>query len=155
MQQKVLFLCTGNSARSQMGEALLRAHGGERFQVCSAGTEPKNEIFPPVIEVMREIGIDISSQKPKSVQEYLGKVHFSTVIVVCGDADRQCPRIFGPAKRLFWPLEDPAAVSGPREAVLKLCRRVRDELDERICAWLGEQGIPARPFSQSNSAILQ
>ena len=106
---KVLFLCTGNSARSQLAEGLLRALAGEQFEVFSAGTEPKGSILPEIKEVMREIGIDISAQWSKSVTEYLGKVHFSHVITVCADADVNCPAVFlnmGTHHQL--PFDDPA-----------------------------------------------
>jgi arsenate reductase len=151
MDRNILFLCTGNSARSQMAEALLRKHGGDHFQVFSAGTEPKAEVFPPVAEVMRAIGIDISGQKPKGIEPMLGNIHFERVIVVCGDAEEKCPRIFGPAQRLFWPFDDPAAATGSREDVLAVCRAVRDQIDRRICEWLNEQGISAQPLASGDS----
>ena len=146
MSHNILFLCTGNSARSQMSEALLRQHAGERFAVFSAGTEPRNEVFPPVIEVMREIGIDISNQKPKGVELYLNKIHFEIVIVVCAAAEEKCPSIFGSYQKLFWPFEDPTAATSPKEEVLDICRRIRDQIDTKICEWLREQGIPAQPL---------
>ena len=90
----ILFLCTGNSARSQMAEGLLRALAGEQFEVFSAGTEPKNGILPEVQEAMREIGIDVSGQWSKSVTEYLGKAVFAHVITVCADAEENCPAVF-------------------------------------------------------------
>ena len=90
----ILFLCTGNSARSQMAEGLLRALAGEQFEVFSAGTKPKNGILPEVQEAMREIGIDVSGQRPKSVMEYLGKAVFAHVITVCADAEENCPAVF-------------------------------------------------------------
>ncbi|MBN2420009.1 MAG: arsenate reductase ArsC [Deltaproteobacteria bacterium] len=147
MDRNILFLCTGNSARSQMGEALLREHGGGYFRAFSAGTEPKAEIFLPVVEVMSEIGIDISTQKPKSVKKYLGKVHFEKVIIVCGDAEKKCPVIFGPEQRIFWPFDDPVKAAGSREDVLSVCRMVRNQIDKRICEWLREQDIFVKPFS--------
>jgi arsenate reductase len=127
-----------------MAEALLRKQAGNRFEVFSAGTEPKAEVFPPVVEVMREIGIDISGAKPKGVEGFLGTVHFEKVIVLCGEAEEACPRVFVREQRLFWPFDDPAAVSGSREDVLAVCRRVRDQISDRICEWLKEQGINAR-----------
>lgn len=139
--RKILFLCTGNSARSQMGEALLRKRAGETFQVFSAGAVPKEEIFPPVVEVMREIGIDLSEVKPKGVEDYLGKVHFEKVIIVCAEADKQCPNIFSSAQRVFWPFEDPAGASGSKEEILAFCRKIRDRIDRKICEWLEQEGI--------------
>jgi len=141
MDRNILFLCTGNSARSQMAEGLLRKRAGSHFRAFSAGTRPAAEVFPPVVKVMAEIGLDISGQKPKGAERFLGAVYFEAVVVVCADAEKECPSIFGPAKRLFWPFEDPAAVSGSEEGVLAVCRRVRDQIDMKIRDWLEGQGI--------------
>jgi arsenate reductase len=141
MQRRVLFLCTGNSARSQMGEALLRKYAGEDFQVFSAGAEPKDAVFPPVVMVMKEIGIDISSSRPKGLDTYLGHVHFSKVIIVCSEADKKCPQIFGSAQRLYWPFDDPAAVEGTEGEILEACRKIRDQIDAKIREWLKEEGL--------------
>lgn len=147
MDRNILFLCTGNSARSQMGEALLNKHAGNVFKAFSAGTEPKDAVFPPVVEVMKEVGIDISSNHPKGIEEHLGRVHFEKVIIVCADAEKNCPVIFGPAQRVFWPFDDPAAVEGSNEEVMEVSRRVRDEIDQRIREWLKEEeGIEASPL---------
>lgn len=146
MDRNILFLCTGNAARSQMAEAVLRQHAGEQLEAFSAGIEPKASVFPPVVEVMREIGIDLSSQKPKGIEQYLGRVHFEAVIIVCANAEKKCPTIFGSVRRLFWPFEDPAAATGSPEDILAVCRRVRNQIDRRICEWLNEQGIPAQPL---------
>jgi arsenate reductase len=135
-----------------MGEALLRKHAGDVFQVYSAGTEPKDEVFPPVVEAMREIGIDISQQKLNGIEEYLGRVHFEKVIVVCGDAEQKCPSIFGAAERLFWPFDDPAEATGSEEDVLAVARKVRDQIDARICAWLEEQGIASQPLAAADAS---
>ncbi len=151
MERNILFLCTGNAARSQMGEALLRHHAGGRFRAYSAGTDPRPEVFPPVIEVMRELGIDVSGQRPKGLHELPQGVRFSKVIVVCAEADRNCPAVFASGQRLSWPTEDPAAAAGSREAVLAFTRRVRDELDRRLCDWLRAQGIAATPLAGSSS----
>lgn len=144
MQRRVLFLCTGNTARSQMGEALLRKRAGHVFEVYSAGAEPKDRVFPPVVEVMKEIGIDISDNKPKGIATFLGKMHFEKVIVVCADADKKCPQIFGPSQRVFWPFEDPAAIAGSNEKIIAMTRNIRDQIDAKICSWLKEQGIEIR-----------
>lgn len=107
---KFLFLCTGNSARSQMAEALLRAYAGEHFEVYSAGLEPKTEILPAARAVMAEIGLNMEGQYPKSVNEYLDKFNFACTVTVCGNAEEKCPRVFlNMGKHLFWPFEDPAA----------------------------------------------
>jgi len=146
MERNVLFLCTGNSARSQLGEALLRQRAGQVFRVFSAGTEPKQTVFAPVVQVLGELGLDIADARPKGVREYLGKVHFEKVIIVCGDAEEKCPAIFGPAQRLFWPFADPAALEGSQAEILAGTRRIRDEIDTRIRTWLAEQGIDAKPL---------
>jgi arsenate reductase len=106
---KVLFLCTGNSARSQMAEGLLRALAGKYFDVFSAGTEPKGRILPEVEEALHEVGIDTSLQWSKSVMEYLGKVNFGYVITVCADAEENCPAVFlNMGTHEHWPFDDPA-----------------------------------------------
>jgi arsenate reductase len=142
MKPKFLFLCTGNSARSQMGEAFLRAYAGEHFDVCSAGLLPKAEIHPLVRKVMNEIGLTLEGQAPKSVDEYLGKVVFAYTVTVCGNAEEQCPRIFlSMGKHLYWPFEDPATLTGSDEEILLKTRAIRDQLSEKIQAWLREQGL--------------
>jgi arsenate reductase len=139
---KVLFLCTGNSARSQMAEGLLRALAGDRFEVFSAGTEPKGLILPEVQEVMREAGIDISSQWSKSVTEYLGKVNFAHVITVCADAEEHCPAIFlSMGTHEHWPFDDPAKFSGDDASRLAATRHVRDQIEARLRQWLEQQGV--------------
>ena len=110
---KVIFICTGNSARSQMAEGLLRALAGEHFDVFSAGTEPKGGILPEVQEVMREVGIDTGLQWSKSVMEYMGKVNFAYVITVCADAEENCPVVFlNMGTHEHWPFDDPAKFPG-------------------------------------------
>ena len=143
---KVLFLCTGNSARSQMAEGLLRAYAGGQFDVFSAGTEPKGRILPEVQEVMREIGVDISSQWSKSVSEYLGKAVFAHVITVCADAEDNCPAVFlNMGKHEHWPFDDPAKFAGGTSERLQKTRVIRDQIDGRIRAWLAAQDIePSR-----------
>lgn len=139
-KSKILFLCTGNSARSQLAEGLLRAMAGEQFEIFSAGTEPKGRILPEVQEVMRESGIDISGQWSKSVTEYLGKVHFAHVITVCADAEENCPAVFlNMGTHEHWPFDDPAKFD--EENRLDSTRRVRDQIEQRLRLWLGEQGI--------------
>jgi arsenate reductase len=144
---KVLFLCTGNSARSQLAEGLLRALAGEPYEVFSAGTEPKGSILPEVKEVMREVGIDISAQWSKSVTEYLGKTHFSHVITVCADAEENCPAVFlNMGTHDHWPFDDPAKFDeGTR---LDSTRRVRDQIERRLRLWLAEQGIIPADYRQ-------
>jgi arsenate reductase len=140
---KVLFLCTGNSARSQMAEGILRALAGEQFEVFSAGTEPKGRILPEVQEVMREIGVDISSQYSKSVSEYLGKVHFAHVITVCADAEKNCPAIFlNMGTHEHWPFDDPAKFDN--ESRLARTRGVRDQIESRLRLWLVVQNVTPR-----------
>lgn len=140
MLPKVLFLCTGNSARSQMAEGLLRSLAGEHFAIFSAGTEPKGSILPEVQAAMREVGIDISNQWSKSVTEYLGRVHFAHVITVCADAEENCPAVFlNMGSHEHWPFDDPAkSEDGTR---LETTRRVRNQIEQRLRLWLTEQGI--------------
>jgi len=111
--KKVLFLCTGNSCRSQMAEGFLRSLGGEAYEVHSAGTKP-TALNPLAVEVMREAGIDISQQRSKNASEYLG-THFPFIVTVCDNAKEHCPIFLGPAVRQHWPFEDPAHVEGTEE----------------------------------------
>jgi arsenate reductase len=141
-KSKVLFLCTGNSARSQMAEAFLRAYAGEHFDVYSAGTKPKGQIFPLVLEVMNEIGISMEGQYSKSVNEYLGKINFGYTVTVCGQAEEECPRIFlSMGHHMFWPFDDPAAITGTDEQSLEKVRAIRDQIGEKVHSWLVEKGI--------------
>ncbi|MBI5952331.1 MAG: arsenate reductase ArsC [Chloroflexi bacterium] len=142
---KVIFLCTGNSARSQMAEGLLRAMAGDHFEVFSAGTNPKGSILPEVAQVMNEVGIDISNQWSKSVTEYLGKVNFGYVITVCANAEENCPAVFlSMGSHEHWPFDDPAKFTGDEKSRLESTRRVRDQIEARLRLWLNEQGIPAK-----------
>jgi arsenate reductase (thioredoxin) len=134
---RVLFLCSGNSARSQMAEALLRKHAGDRFEVYSAGIEAKG-INPYTVRVLEEIGVDMSAHRSKSLDEYIGKVHFSYLITVCDRAAEACPIFPGMGQRLHWPIEDPSAFVGSEEETLNKFREARDQLDKRIRAWLAE-----------------
>jgi len=138
-KRNVLFLCTGNSARSQIGEAFLRKVAGDQFEVYSAGLQPKG-VNPYTIRVMDEVGIDIRSQWSKSVEAYMGRMFFSFVITVCGDADKSCPQALWAqgGQKLHWPFDDPAAVAGTDEAKLTAFRNVRDQMNARIQNWLQE-----------------
>ena len=138
MQQKtrVLFLCTGNTARSQMAEAFLRKYGDNRFEAYSAGLEP-DVINLYVYQVMEEVGLDLAGQRSKSISEYMGKVHFGYLITVCANAEEKCPAVFpGMGQRLHWPFEDPAASEGSDEEKRKKFREVRDQIEQRIKDWL-------------------
>ena len=127
---RVLFLCTHNSARSQMAEGLLRHLGGDRFEAHSAGTEATG-VRPEAVRAMAEIGVDISSQESKTLHRYLGEA-FDYVITVCDAANEACPAFPGAGRRLHWSFEDPSAASGPEEEWLAAFRRVRDGIGERI-----------------------
>lgn len=137
---RVLFLCTGNSARSQMAEALLRKYAGEHFEVHSAGLEPKG-VNPYTIRVLDEIGVDTSQHTSKTLMTYIGKVHFGYLITVCSNAEDNCPIFPGMGMRLHWPFEDPAAFTGSDQEILGKFRQVRDQIDAKIRAWLAEQGL--------------
>jgi arsenate reductase len=125
-KKRVLILCTGNSARSQMAEGLLRHDAGDRFTVESAGTKP-SIVRPEAIAVMKEAGIDITSHRSKHVDEFAGQV-FDYVLTVCDNAKESCPVFFGRATRLHHSFNDPAAVEGSEEKRLAAFRKVRDEL---------------------------
>ena len=137
-KRKVLFICTGNSARSQMAEALLRKHGGERFEVYSAGLDP-SVINPYTLKVMEEAGYDMSGHSAKSVKEYLGKEHFAYAITVCSKAEERCPGTFPSViHRLHWPFDDPAAFEGSDEDKAAFFGVIRDQIEAKIKSWLKE-----------------
>ena len=135
-KQRVLVLCTGNSARSQMAEGLLRHEAGDRFEVFSAGTKP-SFVRPEAISVMNEIGIDISGQRSKSVDEFVGQ-ELDYVITVCDNAKESCPIFPASAKRLHWPFEDPASAQGSDDERKAVFRKVRDQIHGRIMIFLGD-----------------
>jgi arsenate reductase (thioredoxin) len=129
-KRRALFLCTHNSARSQMAEGLLRHLGGERFDAFSAGTEA-TRVRPLAIRAMAELGIDIAGQESKTLARYLGEP-FDAVITVCDAANEACPVFPGARRRLHWSFEDPSRATGSEEEQLAVYRRVRDEIRARI-----------------------
>jgi arsenate reductase len=138
-KRTVLFLCTGNSARSQMAEALLRHLAGDRFEALSAGTHPKG-VNPLTVQVLEEIGVAPTGLRSKSVAEFAGRT-IDDLIVVCGEADRECPAgALTCRRRQFWPFDDPAAATGGLAERLAVFRRVRDEIQKRLSAWLQASG---------------
>ena len=126
MSKRVLILCTGNSARSQMAEGLLRHLAGDRFEVASAGVSPTH-VRPEAVAAMREIGIDISQHRSKSVDEFIDQ-QFDYVITVCDNANEQCPVFPANTQRIHWSFDDPAAAEGDENSRLAVFRRVRDEI---------------------------
>ena len=144
-KRRVLILCTGNSARSQMAEGLLREMGGDEFEVHSAGVNP-SRVRPEAVEAMREVGVDISGHRSKSADGFVGR-RFDYIITVCDDARETCPAFPGRAERIHQSFEDPPAPgAADREATLAVFRRVRDELRD----WLRDEFLPgaaARPGS--------
>jgi arsenate reductase len=146
MQQlNVLFLCTGNSARSQMAEAFLRHYAPEEFKAFSAGLEPKG-MNPLTVKVMEERGISLDGQYSKSLREYLGRGLFAYLITVCADAEEKCPSVWpGVQYRLHWKFDDPAAATGTEEQRLAKFREVRDLIDTRIQQFVVE-------FREKNAA---
>jgi arsenate reductase len=143
---RVLVLCTGNSARSQMGEGLFREEGGNGYEVFSAGTRP-SQVRPEAIAVMREIGIDISGNRSKSVDEFAGQP-FDYVVTVCDNARDTCPVFPGATERIHWSIEDPAAVQGAEEERLSAFRRIRDQLQERVKGFFREKVETSRDKSR-------
>ncbi len=127
---RILFLCTHNSARSQMAEGLLRASGGPDVEVFSAGTV-ETAVRPEAVTVMAELGIDISAQKSKTLDRYLGEP-FDEVITVCDDANEACPVFPGARHRRHWSIDDPSRVSGSEADRLSAFRQARDDLRRRI-----------------------
>jgi|SRR5215207_399164 arsenate reductase (thioredoxin) len=135
---RVLFLCTHNSARSQMAEGLLRDLAGDQFEPFSAGTEATH-VRPLAIRAMEEIGVDISGQESKTLDRYLDQP-FDYVITVCDDANEACPFFPGAQSRLHWSFEDPSRAEGSDEERLEVFRRVRDEIKDRVQAELVNGG---------------
>lgn len=139
----VLFVCSQNSARSQMAEGWLRHLAGERFRVHSAGVSP-GTLNPLAVRAMAEVGIDISGHRAESVDEYLGRLPVYWLIIVCEKAAESCPRVWpGMKQRLHWFFDDPAAAEGSDDEKIAAFRRVRDEIRSRIETWLAEQTTPA------------
>jgi arsenate reductase len=133
-KKSVLFVCTGNSARSQMAEGLLRHEGADSYCVSSAGTHPTH-VRPEAVAVMKEVGIDISGHCSKSVDQFVGQ-QFDYVITVCDNAKKTCPMFRGMAERLHWSFEDPAELEGSDEQRRAAFRKVRDEIRARISEFL-------------------
>lgn len=129
-KKRVLILCTGNSARSQMAEGILRHIAGDKYDVTSAGTIA-SFVRPQAIAVMNEIGIDISDHRSKCLDEFLD-LHFDYIITVCDNANQTCPTFPGNATRLHWSFDDPAEAQGTEEQVLAVFRRVRDKIFQRL-----------------------
>ncbi|HUG16066.1 MAG TPA: arsenate reductase ArsC [Thermomicrobiales bacterium] len=130
----VLFLCTHNSARSQMAEALLRHHGGATFEVSSAGTE-ETRVHPLAIAAMEDIGIDISGQRSKHLNEFIEQ-DFNYVITVCDGANEACPIFPGDPRRIHWSFPDPSAAQGSDAERQRAFNRVRDEINMRLRTWI-------------------
>lgn len=140
MNQKtrVIFLCTGNSARSQMAEAFLRHYGGERYDAYSAGLEPKG-INPYTLRVMEEIGFSMEGSSSKGVEVFLGKMLFQYLITVCDSAEKNCPTMWpGVNQRLHWSFEDPAAFEGSDEEKLAKFRQIRNQIEQKVLRWLSD-----------------
>lgn len=137
-KDNILFLCTGNSARSQMAEAFLRHYAGDRFNIYSAGLEP-NGINPYTIRVMDEISMDIRQQTSDPISKYMGRQNFRFVITVCAHADANCPTpLWHHGAKLHWPFDDPAAATGTDAEILSKFRQVRDEIQTKIQSWSAE-----------------
>lgn len=143
MTPKVLFICTGNSCRSQMAEGFLRHIAGDAFEAFSAGTDPAG-VDPNAVRVMAEKGIDISRQESKGMKPFLG-YHFPYVITVCDRANERCPIFPGMMKRLHWSFEDPAHAIGTEEEKLVVYRRVRDEIEIHVRRFVDEIGTGKHP----------
>jgi arsenate reductase len=131
---RVLFLCTHNSARSQMAEGFLRQFAGDRFEVASAGTDA-TRVHPLAIRAMAELGIDLRQHTSKTVDRLVDEP-WDTVITVCDAANERCPIFPGRTTRLHWSFEDPSAAEGTEEERLRVFRRIRDEIADRLRGWL-------------------
>ncbi len=138
MKPAVLILCTGNCARSQMAEGILRAAAGDILEVHSAGSHPAGFVHPLAVEVMDEIGIDIRAQHSKSLNEFL-KRPIETVITVCGNVDQVCPVFPGQVQRFHWGFDDPSHAVGTHEDRLNAFRKVRDQIKGQFEAYAAER----------------
>jgi arsenate reductase len=136
--RRVIFVCTHNSARSQMAEGMLRAWGGDRFEVFSAGTEA-TRVRPEAIAVMAEIGIDIGAQTSKTLEPFLGE-SFGWLVTVCDQAREACPTLPGVRQQAHWSIDDPSDVEGDEESRLRAFREARDELRDRVHAFILNAG---------------
>jgi arsenate reductase (thioredoxin) len=137
-RQRVIFVCTHNSARSQMAEGMLRAWGGDRFEVFSAGTEA-TRVRPEAIAVMSELGIEIGGHTSKTFEPFLGE-SFNWLVTVCDDAREACPTLPGVQQQAHWSIEDPSAVEGDDETRLSAFRAARDDLRDRIRSFIADHG---------------
>ena len=137
-KKRILFICTGNSCRSQMAEGFLRHMSGDKFEVFSAGVKP-TQVNPLAIKVMAEVGVDISKHKSKSAMEFIGQ-QFDYVITVCDNAKQTCPIFPGHYEKLHWSLEDPAEAKGSEEERLVVFRRIRDEIKDSVLVFLAGYG---------------
>jgi arsenate reductase len=137
-RRRVLFLCTHNSARSQMAEGLLRAMAGDRFEVASAGTEATG-VRPLAIRVMAEVGIDLTGHVSKTLDQFVGEP-WDYVVTVCDAANETCPAFPGASRRLHWSFPDPSSATGTDEERLAVFRRVRDAIGARLGEWLRDLG---------------
>jgi arsenate reductase len=147
---RVIFLCCHNAVSSQMAEAFLRHYSGDKFEVFSAGLKPV-EIHPLTVQVMKEIGIDLSGQQPEPLRKYWGKMRFDYLITVCSKAEQECFIFPGVSNRLYWPLEDPTLCDEPVTENIEKFRTVRDLVDERVRSWLVQ--ILERPQNSSVVSI--
>ncbi|MEO8512413.1 MAG: arsenate reductase ArsC [Ignavibacteria bacterium] len=139
MKTKILVLCTGNSCRSQMAEGIIRSLSSD-FEVFSAGTRPEKQVNPFAVEVMKEIGLDISRHYPKNVDDFTG-IDFDYVITVCDNAKEICPVFTGKVKnRLHVGFEDPADATGSHEEILNVYRKTRDEIDDAFSKVFKDSG---------------
>ncbi|MDD5254917.1 MAG: arsenate reductase ArsC [Candidatus Omnitrophica bacterium] len=139
MKKRVLFLCTGNSCRSQMAEGFLRSLAGERFEALSAGIKPAS-VNPLAVKVMQEAGVDISRQESKPVSLFL-KQQFDFVITVCDNARQACPFFPGTYKAIHWDIEDPAAAQGSEEEKLTVFRKIRERIRERVASFIENESL--------------
>ena len=146
-KRRVLFLCTGNSARSQMAEALVNHLLAEEWEAVSAGTKPAEQVHPLAVRAMAELGLDISAQRPKSVDAFRG-MSFDLVVTLCGDAAENCPLWLGGGRIVHIGFPDPAAATGTEEEQMAVFRQVRDAIREQVIAFLTapEEGPPAGGF---------
>lgn len=147
-RKNVIFLCVHNSARSQIGEALLRHHAGDRYDVYSAGMKTADAVHPLALQVLEEKGVDTSNLRSKSIRDFMGRHDFEHAVIVCRTMEEDCPSFNADARYIHrWIVDDPAAVEGDEATKLAAFREARDKIDARMHIWLEETAEMERQFS--------
>ena len=151
----VLFLCTTNTCRSQIAEALLRHLAGDRFEALSAGLAPGEVVLPLALQVLHEKDIDTTGLRPKHIREFLGIVRIHTAITVCARVAETCPEAWpGALEQIFWPIDNPVVAEGTGDERLDAFRRTRDTIESKLRDWLAGQDQTRSPATATRGSLL-